>query len=567
MTSNNDRVVLERILESRRNEYNSDTKSSDYFEIFSVEEILKEKNLSIDEIESLVIDGSRDGGIDSIAIFINDRLVSSIDDLDDVVRQNVNIEIFIIQSSLEEGFKEKKIQAMFCTISELLDLEKDLQNLRGRYNLGIIDSFGLFQEAVKRSATKYPSISFGYFYAAMSVEPAHQNVVEMAKKVEEETKKFFPNSNTSFRFLGCGEMLKSASKRKKISHQIKVSEVMPVDNAYVCLVDLKNYYQFLMDEDNNQRINSTIFEQNVRDYEGDVNVNVHIRDTLNKPSSEDFWWLNNGVTIIASQANCSGKMLTIEDPQIVNGQQTSNEIFLFLREKKSNEVDDKKILVRVIKSDDEAVRSKIIKATNFQTSIPPAQLYATDPIHHLIEQFFLDHGLFYEKRKNFYRNQNKSPKDIISISYLAQCVMTVLLQKPHEARARPYSLMRKTDIYKEIFSDKIDLEVFLKIAKIAKAAKRVLAKIKSNYEGISNIFFHTILYSVIKALGTSDYKAKDLKSINLEIISDSFLEESFKEVFSATKTTCDLASKDIEQLSKNSESTNVVLGLAGQIQK
>ncbi|GAI16788.1 unnamed protein product, partial [marine sediment metagenome] len=66
-----------------------------------------------------------------------------------------------------------------------------------------------------------------------------------------------------------------------------------------------------------------LFEANVRDYQGKVEVNKAIGNTLLSAYSEDFWWLNNGVTVVASQASLSGKTLVVEDPQIVNGLQTS----------------------------------------------------------------------------------------------------------------------------------------------------------------------------------------------------------------------------------------------------
>lgn len=45
-----------------------------------------------------------------------------------------------------------------------------------------------------------------------------------------------------------------------------------------------------------------LFESNVRDYEGDVEVNEQIRETLhNQNDKAEFWWLNNGITILAAK--------------------------------------------------------------------------------------------------------------------------------------------------------------------------------------------------------------------------------------------------------------------------
>jgi hypothetical protein len=65
----------------------------------------------------------------------------------------------------------------------------------------------------------------------------------------------------------------------------------------------------------------------VRDYQGNTEVNEQIRNTLSGKSSEDFWWLNNGISVLCSRATVSAKTLTIENAEIVNGLQTSREIY------------------------------------------------------------------------------------------------------------------------------------------------------------------------------------------------------------------------------------------------
>jgi hypothetical protein len=65
-----------------------------------------------------------------------------------------------------------------------------------------------------------------------------------------------------------------------------------------------------------------LFEANVRDFLGEVLVNRDIMGTLSNVASreeEDFWWLNNGITLLASNATIAGKELSLENVQIVNG--------------------------------------------------------------------------------------------------------------------------------------------------------------------------------------------------------------------------------------------------------
>ena len=55
----------------------------------------------------------------------------------------------------------------------------------------------------------------------------------------------------------------------------------------------------------------SLFDANVRDYEGDVAVNSGIRATLIEARhDEEFWWLNNGVTIVATKARFASALHT-----------------------------------------------------------------------------------------------------------------------------------------------------------------------------------------------------------------------------------------------------------------
>src|SRR3546814_687385 len=178
-----------------------------------------------------------------------------------------------------------------------------------------------------------------------------------------------------------------------------------------------------------------IFDENVRAYQGSVEVNKGIKDTLENPGAEDFWWLNNGVTILAQEASQVGKTIKITDPQIINGLQTSTEILTFFGTIDSN--DTRQVLIKIVQSTSPETRDKVIKATNSQTGVQPASLRATDNIQRNIEESLLKEGLYYDRQKNFYKNEGRPLANIIGIAEMAQTVMAIFLQRPNDARARP----------------------------------------------------------------------------------------------------------------------------------
>ena len=62
----NDRIILEEVLAQRRAEIDPSATESAFFELFTVEQVLKDSDLSYDEIESGLVGDSGDGGIDGI---------------------------------------------------------------------------------------------------------------------------------------------------------------------------------------------------------------------------------------------------------------------------------------------------------------------------------------------------------------------------------------------------------------------------------------------------------------------------------------------------------------------
>ena len=176
-------------------------------------------------------------------------------------------------------------------------------------------------------------------------------------------------------------------------------------DSYLLLVRLEDYWRFVTDEKSNLR--RYLFDSNVRDFLGTKGVNDDIARSLTDERWPRFWWLNNGVTILATSATVPGKTIQLQDIQIVNGLQTTETIFRHFKDG-SAQSRDRAVLVKIIVSSDAAARDQIIRATNNQNPVEIAALHATDKIQRDIEQI-LEYGTTgtYQRRKNYYRNIGK----------------------------------------------------------------------------------------------------------------------------------------------------------------
>jgi len=296
-------------------------------------------------------------------------------------------------------------------------------------------------------------------------------------------------------------------------------------------ISLSKYYEFISDSGSLAR---SIFESNVRDYQGSVVVNTGIRKTLENKDSENFWYLNNGVTIITPKAVLSSKQLTIEDPQIVNGLQTSHEIYGHFSRLVDPSGDDRAILVRVICEKNEEARDRIIRATNSQTSIPPASLRSSDEIHRNIEDFLKANGYYYDRKKNHYKNQGMPVAKIISIPYMAQAMMAIILLKPDSARARPSTLINSDSEYKKIFSLDMPIDIYLKVIQIMKSVENYLKPDRCGTplerKVITNIKYYVAMMIGVKLVEGKSNIADKLAQIPTIAIADEVLKEALESV-------------------------------------
>lgn len=373
-----------------------------------------------------------------------------------------------------------------------------------------------------------------YLYSSKGTE-IHNNVKRKVEKLEETILNYFDSAIFEFNFITAEKLLELARTRKKETFALKITE-SPIgtdDGGYICLVRLDEYFKLITDDEH--QIQKYLFDANVRDYQGSVVVNKSIANSLLNEKEYEFWWLNNGITILTDNATVSSKILTITSPQIVNGCQTSFEIYSYFKKHSVSE-DKRNITIRVIKTNDDTIRARIIQSTNSQTSIPPAVLSATDPLHRNIEEYLKHHNLYYDRRKNYWKNEKKPIKDIISIASLAQSFKSMIIQEPHIARGKPSSLIKNENDYKAIFNKKYELKSYYKIVLLQRRIEHLLNESDFLERGEKlNVRYFVQCHFVLKIINkqAKDYsKIEDylqlFNSIDFDAINDDIIKDSIK---------------------------------------
>lgn len=380
-----------------------------------------------------------------------------------------------------------------------------------------------------------------------------------ADELKETAQALFQDAEVTVEFLGARRLLELARRRPKTTYELRVSKSLSAINGHVVLSTLSAYNRFLRGD--GEKVKAELFESNVRDFQGDTEVNAEIVKTLKNEKTVEFWWMNNGVTILASRATLNGDTVTIENPQIVNGLQTSTQIARHFETAEGEDI--RNVMVKIVSSEIEETRDKIIKATNSQNAVQPATLRATDKVQRDIEETLKSFGLYYDRRKNYYKNEGKPAHKIISIPLMAQAVMSIILGRPDTARARPSSLIKDNSVYSQIFSEARPISMYSHSAELMRIVDRVLkGRSELSAGDRSNLRFYVLFWLTCTLAGKTKLNPADLVKIDVKAVGDPTVEAAADEIWKIYEA---LGATD--QVAKGPELRRVALEALGKALK
>lgn len=539
--SNNEEKIFDAILENFKKEHKI-PKKIDAFNIFVPYQLCKNKMISVDDAIESCVDGGNDGGIDNILIFVNDMLIKTREDYEklNIIRSPRNtLDIFIFQNKKTNGFSPDALNKLNMSFQNIFNEEFDNDKLEQNYNFNLIEQILIFRkimEDIPKFCTQKINVNFIYSTTSTNLDIS-PHVINSQKSLVELVKSNMCIDKVNVIYNGIKELKRlydsglSSSVELKIKNMISDTYIEDKNVACIILSTIDDYYEFLASEE--QELKEYLFESNIRDFQSQSNkVNEEILMTLDKKENVDFWWLNNGITILVEDLELKPKSLILTMPRIVNGLQTSYCIY----ENKKNipplfkEKDERSVLIKVIKTSNEKIMENIIFATNNQTPINTADLIANEPIQKNIEEYFKTKGYFYERRNNFYRRKREIDQNkIINKSTLFQCAMSVIEKAPSVARNNPSTIIYESN-YSSLFNKDIDIDIYFVIYKIYEKILEFIKNISKDEDilnqkyGTSIVSFklHLLLISVILLLRNNNYTIEDLKQINLDIKEDIF---------------------------------------------
>ncbi len=216
-----------------------------------------------------------------------------------------------------------------------------------------------------------------------------------------------------------------------------------------------------------------IFQQNVRYSLGmrTKSINRQVLETARGSDSGNFWYFNNGITIICDELieATSGKVINLKNAQIINGAQTTYTLYEAYQNGELKE--NVEILVKAIEAKEKGFIENVTLYTNSQNAIRLRDLLSNHGIQTKIQKILLDsYKQFYERKRGEFDSFYSTPatkkehfgkdykKKLIGNENAAQAFLAFYLNKPAQAKNEKAKIfMRDGGFYDDIFKEEDDL--------------------------------------------------------------------------------------------------------------
>jgi hypothetical protein len=529
-------------------------KGINVFEYYCVDQFLRQFDLSDSQLKTGFTGGGGDGGVDAMYMFVNGELIDAESELDPKTPNDVKL--LLMQVKEGEGFSPHAIDKLYWFVDDLLDLTRKKAVYHSTYHAELVALMRLFKDKYGIIVGENPPLSVELLYITKrDVEP-NEDCHKSVAKIKADVQKHFGHAQFDFRFVNAVALWAQVQTRPQKKKLFKWdSQPMSTQEGELGLVRLVDYYEFLKEP--NGEIAERIFDSNVRGYWKSTPVNKGIASTLKNPESTEFWLLNNGITLLAEKIdNIAFLQIDITDPQIVNGLQTSRQIYNYYREGINlPNPDTRRVLIRIIKTADKTVRDDVVRCTNSQNKMPDEALRATDAIHRQIEALFHKYDLYYDRRKGHYRDQGKPVDQIVSVVDVLQAMLSVVLKRPDDARARPRNYFKDNEKYLSVFGpDKYNLNLYLKSIDILRQVEVFLDGKGLELIHRRNLNFYLCMYAICAKVGNAYAPPGEILKLDISTLSPDFLSDCFDRIWKQYEKSADKlfgdGERDYESLAK-----------------
>jgi hypothetical protein len=388
-------------------------------------------NIELTEAYSLMTDGGDDAGIDAIQV-------------GDTVDVEFPVTIFqgkyVFNLEKDSNYPANNIIRVINSISAIFDPAKEVQ----------------LNPQLKSEIEEIRSLISDGYIPIVKIVLFNNGIQWNAEGQQHIDNSHFPKEQVEFEFINHKNVVDFIQSAKEIETRIRLTGESVVEsfNFKRVLIGKVNVIEIAKMFEN---YGDGLLEKNIRRYLG-LNrnrVNEAIQETLLGDRKDNFYFKNNGITMVCKKFSYNALQeknwdVVAEDIQIINGGQTCKTIQQTIKDHADKDYSQVFVLVRLYElsdsnEDNESLINEITLATNSQNPVDLSDLRANDNVQRALETDIRELGYHYRRKKDI----ASTSESIIPLSVAAQAIYSVWKEKPHVAKFKRKELFGS--LYDDVF--------------------------------------------------------------------------------------------------------------------
>ncbi|WP_199768922.1 AIPR family protein [Helicobacter cetorum] len=323
-------------------------------------------NLLEKELEGIKsVSTNKAKGIDGVAILVNSQLISEESDLKEIGQNEpIKIKIGFIQSTTQSSFDGKKFGDFIDTVVEFLINKISIEPFSTIYKKLFDDKDG-FINRMKET----PLVTLFFISGKTSHKISNDDINNQKNKITLREDLKYRCKLENINFFQTEEIKKQYNNIAKFhkttlefEESIQLPEINDIKISLLTTIKFSQLKKLILTPDGNLR--QSLFVENIRNYIGDTEVNKSIKKTLEDENKKCYFpFLNNGLVIICDEIErhpTKPKFFTLTFPRIINGCQTTNELFKQYSDKNKNLSDDIMVVIKILATKNNQLKRDII---------------------------------------------------------------------------------------------------------------------------------------------------------------------------------------------------------------
>lgn len=397
-------------------------------------------------------DNTNDFHIDGVAVYINGVLCGSTESLENISTSSKIIEVSLHLVQAKNGKTNLNAGDLNNFISAAKQFATDTpwtEDFTRKNNISdqLVDYQHVFSGSFEKKYKVKPTIHLHWCTSQRQNQKEILPSIDVAARNEIES---LPTalsdfaSNVHFSFYGYDELIEIADKVGSSNEcKFNLGNNVPINfpskddelcDSFFTFIPGNEFLKIICREDGS--LDHTLFNENVRDFQGTENAPFKgMTKTLTDPDSQDlFAFMNNGVTIVASEIGGNSREKHLSNYQIVNGCQTSHALY-----QHRDNLEDVHVPLRVIKTSNTDILDKVTYSTNSQNKVTAEDMAARSQTARKLEHFCrredVELPIAFERRTGqFTHTAIKIPKKrIFSKKEFTKAYVACVKMKPHAA--------------------------------------------------------------------------------------------------------------------------------------